>query len=52
MTNNYKKIIKYIQSLDEISDDIKKKYQTITYQKGVNQFNKGNFNNKLFHEIE
>ena len=47
MTNNYQKIIKYIQSLDEISDDIKKKYQIITYQKGVNQFNKGNFNNSI-----
>ena len=47
MTNNYKKIVKYIQSLYEISDDIKKKYQTITYQKGVNQFNKGNFNSSI-----
>ncbi len=47
MTNNYKKIVKYIESLDEISNDIKKKYQTITYQKGVNQFNKGNFNNSI-----
>ena len=47
MTNNYNKIIKYIESLDEITDDSKKKYQIITYQKGVNHFNKGNFKNSI-----
>jgi tetratricopeptide (TPR) repeat protein len=47
MTNNYNKIIKYIESLDNITDNSKKKYQIITYQKGVDHFNKGNFKNSI-----
>ena len=47
MTNNYSKIIKYLNTKKDISDDDKIKFQYVTYQKGVNEFNRGNFKNSI-----
>ena len=47
LTNNYNRIIKYLSSLDDISDSDKEKFQFITYQRGVSEFNKGNFKNSI-----
>tara|TARA_Y100001958_G_scaffold66416_1_gene44738 strand:- start:1687 stop:4620 length:2934 start_codon:yes stop_codon:yes gene_type:complete len=47
MTNNYSRIISYLKSKDKITDEDKKKFQYVTYQKGVNEFNRGNFKNSI-----
>ena len=47
MTNNYSKIIQYLNTKQNISDDDKIKFQYVTYQKGVNEFNRGNFKNSI-----
>ena len=47
MTNNYSKIIQYLNTKKNISDDDKIKFQYVTYQKGINEFNRGNFKNSI-----
>ena len=43
MTNNYSRIISYLNSKGNISENDKIKFQYVTYQKGVGEFNRGNF---------
>ena len=47
LTNNYDKIITYLSSLKTISKLDRNKFQFITYQRGVREFNKGNFKNSI-----
>ena len=47
LTNNYDKIIAYLSSLKTISKLDRNKFQFITYQRGVREFNKGNFKNSI-----
>ncbi len=47
MTNDYSRIIQYLNSKKNISSDEKIKFQYVTYQKGVNEFNRGNFANSI-----
>ncbi len=47
MTNNYNKIIKYLNSKKNISEDDMIKFQYVTFQKGINEFNRGNFKNSI-----
>jgi len=47
MTNNYSRIISFINSKENISEEDKIKFQYVTYQKGVNEFNRGNFKNSI-----
>ena len=49
MTNNYNKIIKYLNSKKNISDDDKIKFQYVTFQKGINEFNRGSFKNSIIY---
>ena len=47
LTNDYRRIINYLSNQKEISSDEKEKFQFITYQRGVNEFNKGEFKNAI-----
>ncbi len=47
MTNNYSRIIQYLNSKNNISADDKVKFQYVTYQKGVGEFNRGNFKSSI-----
>lgn len=47
MTNNYSRIISYLNSKGNISENDKIKFQYVTYQKGVGEFNRGNFKSSI-----
>ena len=47
LTNDYNKIINYLSNQTDISSEEKEKFQFITYQRGVNEFNKGEFKNAI-----
>tara|TARA_Y100000768_G_C23985785_1_gene688748 strand:- start:1386 stop:4325 length:2940 start_codon:yes stop_codon:yes gene_type:complete len=47
MTNNYSRIISYLNSKSNISENDKIKFQYVTYQKGVGEFNRGNFKSSI-----
>ncbi len=47
MTDNYSRIISFLNSKENISEKDKAKYQYVTYQKGVKEFNRGNFKNSI-----
>ena len=47
MTNNYSRIISYLNSKRNISENDKIKFQYVTYQKGVGEFNRGNFKSSI-----
>lgn len=47
MTNNYSRIISYLNSIGNISENDKIKFQYVTYQKGVGEFNRGNFKSSI-----
>ena len=47
MTNNYSRIISFINSKKNITNSDKIKFQYVTYQKGVNEFNRGNFKSSI-----
>lgn len=47
MTNNYSRIISYLNSKGNFSENDKIKFQYITYQKGVGEFNRGNFKSSI-----
>ena len=47
MTNNYSRIISYLNSKVNISENDKIKFQYVTYQKGVGEFNRGNFKSSI-----
>ena len=46
-TSNYKRAIKFIDSLDSIGDGIKENYQKVTFQKGAELFNLGDFDQSI-----
>ena len=49
MTNNYSRIISFINSKKNITNSDKIKFQYVTYQKGVNEFNRGNFKSSIIY---
>ncbi|GIR72605.1 MAG: hypothetical protein CM15mP75_1170 [Flammeovirgaceae bacterium] len=47
LTNDYERILNYLNSLENKSNKEKQKYKFILYQKGVNNFNNGDFKNAI-----
>lgn len=47
MTNNYSRIINYLNTKENITEEDKIKFQYITYQNGVTEFNRGNFKSSI-----
>jgi len=47
LTKDYNRIINYLSKQTDISSEEKEKFQFITYQRGVNEFNKGKFKNAI-----
>ena len=47
LTNDYERILNYLNSLENKSNKEKQKYKFILYQKGVKNFNNGDFKNAI-----
>ena len=47
LTNDYERILNYLNSIENKSNKEKQKFKFILYQKGVNNFNNGDFKNAI-----